>query len=154
MITLVDKNDPILYKEAMPVPEDMKQHFIDLAEEVFTLMQCSGWVGLAAPQFGESYKCFYTCIPMKGGTVDKRIWINPEILSYDKSKRHISYERCASNPGKEFKVYRPNTYTMRYTNGKNEVITINMDYEDNGRAHDIYLHEYNHLKGKVIWRAQ
>ena len=28
MITLVDKNDPILYKEAMPVPDDMKKHLL------------------------------------------------------------------------------------------------------------------------------
>jgi len=141
ILKLVPNYDPIL-REKMPKwdfnnpPMDSVELSRNLADTMFHF----GGVGLAAPQCGLRYNVFvmntnpvYSCF-------------NPILVDHSSEEIELE-EGCLSFPGLIIKVKRPRTIKVRFALPTGEVQTQIW----NDMTARFFLHEFDHLQGKVIW---
>ena len=93
--------DPILKRRAQPLeptpePEIREKELLPRVREMFRIMEEEGGIGLAGPQAGWSVRIFVTRIPLGQTEGDRRVYINPEILSAEGSE--TGEEGCLSFP--------------------------------------------------------
>lgn len=134
---LVSSNDPIL-KENLPnfdftnPPTDPIQLAKDLAE---TMIANNG-LGLSANQVGLPYRVFV----ITGSPV--LACFNPRVIDATTEEIYLD-EGCLSFPNLFFKVKRPRTIRVRYTQPNGETVTKKYD----GITARVFLHEYDHMNG-------
>lgn len=110
-------------------------------ESMFTTMETSHGIGLAAPQVGISQRFFVTRIDD-----DKpRVFINPEIIMT--GQELSSYEEgCLSIPGAYAKLERPGCIKVQAWNEKGRPFTLEVD----GLLSRVIQHEMDHLDGVLF----
>jgi peptide deformylase len=82
-------------------------------------------------------------IKMKDGILP---FINPVIEKVFKKERDMK-EKCMSVPGKEVRVFRPYHIIVSFIDGEGRDKTNEHMYDMMAR---IWLHEYDHIQGKLI----
>lgn len=138
-LKLVPETDPILFQS----PEEFNFHGEINAEMLgnmlFDRMKELGGIGLSANQVGLNIKMF-----VMGVDDHPMVIINPNILSV--SGELVETEGCLSFPGIFVKVKRPETIKVEFFNIKGE----RREETLNGMTARIFLHEYDHMIGKVM----
>lgn len=94
-------------------------------------------IGLAAPQVGINSRVFV----LNDGK-DFAIFVNPRIVEIGVMESE-EIEGCLSIPGKQFKVKRPTSITVKDARRV-------QPYELTGWSARAWLHELDHLNGKLI----
>ncbi len=130
--------DPILRKKALPVTTVGASERI-LIKALWAAMYENKGVGLAAPQVGVSQQIFVADV----GEGPLAI-INPKILK--KNGTGKMEEGCLSIPDVKVIVRRPKEILVQYINENNQKIEGKLT-ELLAR---VFLHEYDHLNGKLI----
>lgn len=136
---LIPDSDPVL-RQAMPTHSGSFEEIRDMLESMFAFMRASSGMGLAAPQVG-MIKNFF--IMETDGT--RRCVVNPIIVEQSKAT-NIIIEGCLSFPGKRIPIKRSAQITVAYENEHGEFVTETL----NGITARCFLHEADHLKGKVF----
>lgn len=106
-----------------------------LIQDLKDTMKSSGGIGLSAIQIGMPYRVFVT---------EEDVYINP-IINYSTGSVEM-IEGCLSLPGVSVKVIRSTLVKVSYQNAKNEHINKTLT----GIECRIFLHEMDHLEGKLI----
>lgn len=146
--TLVHYPHPALRKRAgeVTVFDDALRTF---CQGMFSCMELSKGVGLAAPQVGVSKRIFITDHARRDeGCSDRRIWINPRI---EKATGCTSYEEgCLSFPGIYARVERHNRFDVVFHNEWGAEQRLSLDVEAGDFLGIVVQHELDHLDGKVF----
>jgi peptide deformylase len=140
-LELVEQNSPIL--RTVLEPFDFSNPPVDPDELAFRMVECmrkNKGLGLSANQVGLPYRMFvlegepaYACF-------------NPRVV--DASDEEVLLEEgCLSYPGLIVKVKRPRHLKVRFTGPNGETHTMKFT----GMTARAYLHEYDHLQGKIFY---
>ena len=133
--------DPRLRQISAPL-EVVDEAVRRLAEKMLQLMFASRGVGLAAPQVGIAGRLFVAS--PTSDPADRQVYVNPQIVSVEGSQE--GEEGCLSFPSINCKIKRPNVAIIRALNLNGEVF----EQFGQGLAARIYLHEIDHLDGKLL----
>lgn len=139
---LVLPNHPALKRKASANPfKNKNANWQERESEMIQLMKDNVGVGLSCPQIGQSYNMF---VMIHSHLKEIGVY-NPEIVEME---GEISIEEgCLTWPLLFFKVTRPERIKVRYTKTDGETdVEMWMD----GMDARCFLHEYDHLKGKVF----
>ncbi len=137
--------DPVLLTVGRPVGEDEFNPDLErLVADMFETMEGAGGVGLAAPQVGVSRRLFVMDVPVKEGTRERAVLINPEIVRIEGEQ--VGEEGCLSFPGLFQVVKREMRVIARAQDLKGEEFEI--DVAD--LAARCILHETDHCDGIVF----
>ena len=148
--TLLPPTDERVLSSIVPFDKEVfkKQEKISITEfcnNMFETMKNYGGIGLSANQVGKPYRMF---VMGDNPNIEKgRKWvcINPEIT--DMSKQTIRYkEGCLTFPLLFVILTRPAEIKVKYQNADKEVV----EEELSGIDARCFLHEYDHLEGKVF----
>ena len=145
---IVTAEDPVLRKKSKPVKKvdkKVKDLIKDLKDTLVIQKDPEG-VGLAAPQIGKLQRVFVIL-----NKEEMRAYVNPEILSIDKSKpkkkkgsdENKVLEGCLSIPHYYGPLERSKKLTLKYLNEKGKSI----EEEFTGFDAQIIQHEVDHLDG-------
>jgi peptide deformylase len=130
--------DPCLEAKSKAVKEVGPVERMLIAAMFETMIACKG-VGLAAPQVGINEQIFVV-------DTGKEVFaaINPKII---KAAGHdVMEEGCLSIPRVLVDVKRAKNVWVEFTNEENRQVRAQL----NGLVARVFLHEYDHLHGKLI----
>ena len=139
MLTLVDKNDPILSKTAQAVTV-FDDQIRQTAKEMLILMKEKDGVGLAAPQVGISQQI----ITIDAGKGPLAL-VNPQI-TYQSEDLKDDKEGCLSLPGVSLKIARPHKVNVSFQDVYGQIQVI----KAKGLTARVLQHEIDHLSGVLI----
>lgn len=153
MRTILERNDPILKKIAEEVlPSELNTPWLkELLDEMLTIMQEKGAVGIAAPQIGVSKRIIlfgtaYTKRRKPVIAIPDTFLINP-VLKFLSEEKECGYEGCLN--GNELMGDVPRATQIEYSgldqNGK--VISKKVT----GLEARILQHEVDHLDGILFF---
>jgi len=130
--------DPCLEKKSKAVKEVGPVERMLIAAMFETMIACKG-VGLAAPQVGINEQIFVV-------DTGKDVFaaINPKIIRSTGSE--VMEEGCLSIPRVLVDIKRAKTVWVEFTNEENAQVRSQI----NGLAARVFLHEFDHLQGKLI----
>lgn len=136
-LKLVKETDPILSQKTEDFDfENPPCDPVELAHDMYDLMNEAGGIGLAAPQVGLPYRMFVM------RSVPKLAIFNPRIVFF--SPKEIEMEEgCLSFPGLGIKLFRPESIRSRFTSPNGQVET----HLFNGLTARVFQHETDHLDG-------
>ena len=138
---LVNYNDPILKQTAEKFNFIQPQvNIVELGNDMLALVREKLGVALAAPQVG---------IPLQVFVIDAEtpmIIINPKIIETSEELVDLE-EGCLSFPNQLLSVKRPLWIKVRYNQINGSAKTFRFE----GMTARIFLHEYDHLVGKVMY---
>lgn len=146
---IIQLGNPLLRQHANKVKEIHSQETQSLIETLIATCQASEGVGIAAPQIGISKAIIimasypnerYPNAPVMEPTA----LINPEILFHSEDKEK-DWEGCLSIPGIRAQVPRYTWVEVSYINAEGKQEQKRFE----GFLARIFLHEYDHLIGKV-----
>ena len=142
-VEFVQPNHPVMNRPANVDPFTAKDvNWREREQELIAYMNMNHGLGLAAPQIGSSYRMFV----MKQSHLGDIGVYNPEIVEYSDTEV-LWQEGCLSFPLLYLGIKRPSEITVRYTKPDGETrIEVMMD----GRDARVFLHEYDHLEGKMF----
>ena len=130
----------LLKTTCKPITFDKPKKNLQLAQELFRLMNKENGIGCAANQAGIEFRMFVMLINDKPYHC-----FNPEILEYGNEK--VSYnEGCLSFPNERCEIFRPDKIQVKYHNAYG-VETI--EWLD-GLASRCFQHEFDHLNGLTM----
>lgn len=132
-------DEPILRMVSKPALSFDKELKVLLADMSKT-MGDSGGVGISAIQIGVPYRVM--CVRKK---LDVLYIINPEVLSVSEEKVGMK-EGCLSIPGVNVNVFRPKECVVQFQNVEGDLIKMELT----GTTARIFLHELDHLDGKIM----
>jgi peptide deformylase len=142
--------NPVLCARAQEVEDISRIEIQALIDDLCATMIESDAVGLAAPQVYRSVRVFVMC-SRKGvrypdaPEIPPFEVINPEVISQsDETVR--GWEGCFSMPGYRAKILRPVSIVARWQDRKGESV----QRELHGLAARVFLHELDHLDGKMF----
>ncbi len=140
---IVTYGDPVLREKSEPV-EEINQEIKDLVSDLRDTLKRAKGLGLSAVQIGVLKRVFIVDLSTIDLTETLRVFINPEIIAT--SDEVELEEGCLSFPGIYQKITRPAKVTVRATDldGKEFEIT------GTGMAARAFLHEYDHLEGRLF----
>ena len=142
-MNVVISPDPVLREVCSPV-EDVNE-VRQLALDMIETMYANSGVGLAAPQVGITKRLFV--IDVSDERNDPHVLINPKITWRSDNIVELD-EGCLSIPGCSFKVKRPDSCTVEYTNIDGRPMVFDTAV---GLLAQCLQHEYDHLEGKTIF---
>ena len=137
--------DPVLKRRSKPVPELsgelLQKEVAPRVDTMFRIMDEEGGIGLAAPQAGWSVRIFVTQIPLGQAEGDRRVYINPEIVSASGAEE--DEEGCLSFPDLRGRIVRHREVRLR------AVDLQGRSFEETGYglAARCWQHEIDHLDG-------
>eukprot|EP00743_Colponemidia_sp_Colp-15_P008250 GILK01008951.1.p1 GENE.GILK01008951.1~~GILK01008951.1.p1 ORF type:complete len:187 (+),score=20.65 GILK01008951.1:35-562(+) len=138
----------VLRAKAAPVVLPLTESGLQLANDITRTMIKRHALGLAAPQIGRSNRMFVMSLLKETEDpktfTDTELVINPQILSESKDT-WAEWEGCLSVPGVLCKITRPHQIEVEYTN-RTQLVRKMLD----GWQARCFLHEYDHLEGKLI----
>lgn len=126
---------------------DLGTDLSNIINDMFDTMNNAFGCGLAAPQIGQNINLFITEIPDDSCEfLIKKIFINPVFEILDKNSLNSMDEGCLSLPNitvpvKRFSKIRASYFDENWIK-KEEVLN---DFQSR-----VFLHEYDHLIGKMI----
>jgi peptide deformylase len=131
--------DPCLETKSKPVKEVGPVERMLIAAMFETMVACKG-VGLAAPQVGINEQIFVV-------DTGKEIFaaINPKIIKVTGTE--VMEEGCLSIPRVLVDVKRAKNVWVEFTDQENRQVRAQL----NGLVARVFLHEYDHLQGKLIF---
>jgi peptide deformylase len=152
---ILQSGNPVLRKKSSPVTKVDKKilKLIQDLKDTLAVQKDPEGVGLAAPQIGKNLRIF-----LADFKDFKRLVINPDIISIEKTKPHSAMktlrdkatrgkkeilEGCLSLPYYYGPLKRAGKITVKYLNEKGEEITEVFE----GFNAQIILHEIDHLNG-------
>lgn len=140
--------NPLLRTVCAPV-ETITDEIKVLADALIELMRYHKGVGLAAPQVGQTIRMAaitqWDMSQEQWELLVETVIINPKIL-WQAENIAVDAEWCLSLPGEEWRVARPTSVTIEYTDifGKTQILKAN------GYNARIILHEMDHLDGVLF----
>lgn len=142
--------NPVLRKKAKSVTSIHDPMVKMILDDMKATLNHNGGLGLAAPQIGESLQIVLVCLldeDEEGRTVQRppMCVINPNITHVSK-KTERDWEGCLSIPGIRGLVRRPVAIQLTFMNENGQFMKI----EAEGYNARIFLHEMDHLDGKVF----
>lgn len=142
-VEFVQPSHPVMNRPANVDPFTAKDvDWREREQELIAYMNMNHGLGLAAPQIGSSYRMFV----MKHSHLGDIGVYNPEIVEYSDTEV-LWQEGCLSFPLLYLGIKRPAEITVRFTKPDGETrIEVRMD----GRDARVFLHEYDHLEGKMF----
>ena len=147
---VVGKDEPVLRAKALPVEvfdKELETLVVSMVETMCNPGQdeVTG-IGLAANQVGVLQRIMIVTFNVHTKKKHKIVpMINPEIVEFGKSE--VSYEEgCLSLPGQYGPVKRPAKAKVRWQNLEGNWCEKKLDRWDAR----IFLHEYDHLDGKLF----
>jgi len=142
-VEFVQPSHPVMNRPANVDPFTAKDvDWREREQELIAYMNMNHGLGLAAPQIGSSYRMFV----MKHEHLGDIGVYNPEIVEYSDTEV-LWQEGCLSFPLLYLGIKRPSEITVQYTKPDGETrIEVRMD----GRDARVFLHEYDHLEGKMF----
>ncbi|HEU5114266.1 MAG TPA: peptide deformylase [Candidatus Paceibacterota bacterium] len=161
MVTIVQKEDPVLRKIAKPVPENM--FGTPELEKIIRDMKAAiasqdDAVAIAAPQIGVSLRIFVVSGRVfellgkeEGGEnadapqAEDIVFINPEIMKLSKEKKEME-EGCLSVRYLYGKIMRAKKAKVRARDEKGRVFEVG----GTGLLAQIFQHETDHLEGRLF----
>lgn len=147
ILKIVTVPNDILKRKARPVT-DFGESFQRLVDNMVETVREAPGVGLAAPQINELQRLI---IVEYGSEEDEEIpaklyaMVNPEVTRTSK-ELVIGMEGCLSIPGLTGEVERPYSITVKGQNRFGQ----NMKLKPKGWLARIFLHEIDHLNGKLF----
>lgn len=142
--------NPVL-RECADTVSDLSDRSIQvLIDDLFATMSEVSAVGLAAPQVYVSVRIFVMrsrkgpLFPNAPDVPPMEV-INPEVLSQSEVQDQ-AWESCYSMPGYKALITRPFKIFARWQNRQGEVV----ERELNDLAARVFLHELDHLDGKMF----
>jgi peptide deformylase len=125
----------------VPALSESTQHLICRMLEV---LHETGGVGLAAPQVGSNQRIIIVDVHAGQDGLSKKpvVMINP-VITKRSNKYQADIEECLSIPGRRFKVFRPKSVWISYTNSSGVRIT---QHFVGGYQARVVQHEIDHLK--------
>jgi len=140
---IVTYGDPVLREISLPV-EKINQEIKDLVSDLSDTLRKAKGLGLSAVQIGVLKRVFIVDLSAVELTEFLRVFINPEIV---RTSEEIELEEgCLSFPGIYQKITRPAKVTIRATDQDGNEFEIT----GSGMAARAYLHEFDHLEGKLF----
>jgi peptide deformylase len=133
--------DPVLKRRAEPVGA-VDDGIRALVEDMFAVMREEEGLGLAAPQVGRSLRIFIT---EEHEQHPARVFINPRLIAAD-GPVAVRDEGCLSLPGIRVGVRRPAHVRIEALGLDGE----RFELEDCGLMGRCWLHEHDHLEGRLI----
>ena len=148
---ITDIGDPVLLKQAAPVEDPTSPEITDLIAGMNATLDKAGGLGLAAPQVDRSLRLFLmesrpTASFPGAEVIPRQAVINPEILMQSESVE-IGWEGCLSIPAIRARISRPTRIRARWVTCDHRTI----EKELSGLAARVFLHEYDHLDGTLIF---
>lgn len=142
-LSILKDDHPALRMPSQPITE-VTEDIKGLVLEMSKVLALAPAIGLAAPQIGKHIQLLL--IDTRHITPDGEFYVmlNPEILHEE--GQAIYKEGCLSFPGKTIKIQRSRKLKIKYLtlNGNHEIVELN-----NWEAR-VFLHEYDHLQGKLM----
>ena len=140
---IVVYGDPVLREVSEPVDE-INQEIKDLVSDLRDTLKKARGLGLSAVQIGVLKRVFIVDLSAVDVSETVRVFINPEIVQ---TTGEVEYEEgCLSFPGIYQHVTRPSKVTVRAT----DIDGNEFEYTAEGLAARAFLHEYDHLEGKLF----
>jgi len=150
MVTILQREDPILRQKAASVPLSdigtpaFKKILADMQEAMF---QQKDGIAIAAPQIGVPLRIFMVSGPLlkqadKIGDGTDLVFINPEITKLSKDKHEVE-EGCLSVRWLYGTMRRSTRATIKALNEKGEKV----ERGAKGLLAQIFQHECDHLEG-------
>ena len=137
---ILDMKDPALRKQTRVV-EKFNGRLHTLLDDMAETMFDAPGIGLAAPQVGILQRVVVIHL---GGEEDALIeLINPEIIASEGEEEEV--EGCLSIPGRQGKVVRPITVTVRAQDRHGNAFEITGE----GLLARCFCHEIDHLYGRL-----
>lgn len=139
--------DPVLRakcEEIINFDEDLD----NLIQSMYTTMDASEGVGLAAPQIGKPLRLFMidsTHFKDYKEVGIRQVFINPQIIE-EVGEDWAFEEGCLSIPDVREDVIRKSSLKIRYQNQKGEVLEEVFD----GMNARVIQHEYDHIEGVLF----
>lgn len=142
-LVLLKNDHPALRIPSVPITI-ITPEIKELVIEMSKVLVMENGVGIAAPQVGKHIRLLL--IDTRELHKDGQFFVilNPEILHEEGSC--IVKEGCLSFPGKQIKIERSKKVKIKY-------LTLNGTYdikELDGWEARVFLHEFDHLEGKVM----
>ena len=147
VLNIITTPNEILYRKARPV-SDYGKSFQELVDNMIETMRDAPGVGLAGPQIGISQRVIVVEYDdEEDEEAPKKLFTlaNPEVSRTSKETL-IGMEGCLSIPGITGEVERPESITVKGQNRFGQ----NMKVKANGWLARIFLHEIDHLNGKLF----
>lgn len=140
---IVVYGDPVLREKSEPV-EEINQEIRDLVSDLRDTLKKASGLGLSAVQIGVLKRVFIVDLSTIDLTETLRVFLNPEIIA---ASDDIELEEgCLSFPGIYQKIVRPGKVTVRATG----LDGMEFQVTGTGMAARAFLHEYDHLEGKLF----
>ena len=135
-------HEPLLRPtEPFDLTKKFNVNFKRKVQRMFKIMKKNKGLGIAANQVGWNASIFVTNVPGD----KKRTFINPEIIEVSEDVC-LMEEGCLSFPGKFYKILRPKSVKIEYTNMAKQRCSLEAD----GLLARVILHENDHLRGKTF----
>ncbi len=158
MVTIVQKEDPVLRQIAKPVPQEMigSAELKKIIKDMKTALKAQDdGVAIAAPQIGVSlrifvvsgriYEILYPQDEDANKKVDDIVFINPKIVKMSKEQDELE-EGCLSVRYLYGKIMRAKKAKVQAQNEKGELFEMG----GSGLIAQIFQHETDHLDGKLF----
>lgn len=143
------ENNRILRKVAKQVTDNNWNEAIKLGKKMLKYIKDpdNWWIGLAAPQIGESIRLVVLWLPKNRDDENFKyhIMINPEILEYWQ-KTEFDEEWCLSVPWVKAEVERPTMIKLSYMDEKKAKKVLILEW----LQARIVQHELDHINGKLF----
>ena len=117
----------------------------NLTNELFRLMYEDDGAGLAAPQAGVNYKLMVFNTSPTEDESEECVLANPVITSRS-DETELDAEGCLSFPGVEAEIERSVSVTVEAQDVSGDAFQLTLD----GFPARVFLHEYDHLEGKLF----
>ncbi|OQX92669.1 MAG: peptide deformylase [candidate division Zixibacteria bacterium 4484_95] len=135
--------DEVLRKKSDNV-ENIDGNLVDFLETLLISMKHAKGLGLAANQIGINKRIFAVDMSYIDVVKEPIVIINPELVDFSGS--FTEEEGCLSLPGLFQEITRPEKATVSGLDRDGKEITI----EGKGLIAKVFLHEIDHLNGKLI----
>lgn len=156
MVTIVQKDDPILRSKALEVPENLfgSTKLKKILKDMKTALDSQDdGVAIAAPQIGVNLRIFIMSKrvlellypPEEGVTYEDLVFINPTITKISK-EREMLEEGCLSVRYLYGKISRAKKAKVKAYNEYGKLFEMG----GSGLVAQIFQHETDHLEGKLF----
>ena len=135
---------PVLREVSQPI-ENFDQKIKDLVSDMVDTLKKANGLGLSAVQIGVLKRIFIVDLSAVDINATLKVFINPEII--EKSEESVEMEEgCLSFPGIYQKISRSAKVKIKASDINGQEFTMEAD----GLLARAFLHEHNHLEGKLF----
>ena len=141
---IVIYGNPVLREVSQPV-ENFDQKIKDLVSDMVDTLKKANGLGLSAVQIGVLKRIFIVDLSAVNINATLKVFINPEIIEKSEESTEME-EGCLSFPGIYQKISRSAKVKIKASDINGKEFTVEAD----GLLARAFLHEHNHLEGKLF----